>query len=379
MVLGALVADAAAMGLHWIYDQGHICTLAPETPEFTTPNAQNYKGVPAYFAHGACFDGDQSQYGAQAMVMLRTLAANAGRYDSATYAEAFRAHFGYGGAYVGYIDHATRDTLDNARRFEDAAQAWTRAHPLAGNARLPKTLVAKAIPLLARHKGDALCDIFEKSVRKSHNDEVIVAYAMELLTALRTLPPITGAPDIQLPAIAKLPALVALLAAQGCTEGDVFDTAIASAVRVTSDHETALMYGEISAHMMAGALHHGTVFAALGAGRAVAPPQAAALLDYAHAAEDRDNAAVTRHFGLACDLPMGVPSAAHNIATATSFTDAVRTNIYSGGDTCGRAILVGAVIGAVHGVGGQKGIPQGWIDRLTAREETDALLTRLFG
>lgn len=56
----------------------------------------------------------------------------------------------------------------------------------------------------------------------------------------------------------------------------------------------------------------------------------------------------------------------HNILTAPSFTEAVRRNTYAGGDTCGRAILVGAVMGALHGVGGENGIPKAWAGHLIA-------------
>ena len=47
LVLGALVADAAAMGLHWLYDQDRIAAVAPKTPECLTsalmgPNSDIY-------------------------------------------------------------------------------------------------------------------------------------------------------------------------------------------------------------------------------------------------------------------------------------------------------------------------------------------------
>tara|TARA_B110000908_G_scaffold127531_1_gene149655 strand:- start:584 stop:991 length:408 start_codon:yes stop_codon:yes gene_type:complete len=107
LVLGALVADAATMGLHWLYDQDRIREVAPEAPEFVGPNPTHFDGVPAFFAHAGRTSGAQSQYGEQALVMARALAANAGNYDRTVYADHFRAHFGYGGKYVGYIDHAT--------------------------------------------------------------------------------------------------------------------------------------------------------------------------------------------------------------------------------------------------------------------------------
>jgi len=38
MIWGALVADAAAMGLHWIYDQPHIRKIEPRANNLSTVN-----------------------------------------------------------------------------------------------------------------------------------------------------------------------------------------------------------------------------------------------------------------------------------------------------------------------------------------------------
>ncbi len=376
MILGALVADAAAMGLHWIYDQDHIRSIAPDAPEFTPPNPKNYDGVLAFFAHPNRASGAFSQYGEQAMVMLRTLAASAGQYSRAEFADQFRQHFGYGGAYVGYIDHATRDTLNNMTRFEDAAFACAHSLPFEGDPKLPKSLATKALPLIARHSGDALADAFLDAV--ASDNQAVTAYANELITELSKLTPPTGAHDLQLPAIAKLPPLVALLAAQENMDSTQFNEAVSSAIRVTSDHPTAAAYGTVCAQMMLGALTHGTITGAIEAGQTAATPEASALLEEAIAMAQQDNTAATKHFGMACDLPFGVPSATHNIVTATSFSDAVKRNIYGGGDSCGRATLVGAVMGAVHGVGGEQGIPQDWIDRLEQKAALEHLLGKLF-
>lgn len=376
MVLGALVADAAAMGLHWIYDQTHIRKIAPHTPEFREPDARNYEGVMAFFAHPNRAAGAQSQYGEQTVVMLKTLAASGGQYETAAFAEAFRAHFGYGGSYVGYIDHATRETLDNFRRYQDAAAACIATLPFDGPNRIAKDILAKALPLLARHTGAELYKVFEATVLSDHSDQATGTYAMQLLEALKSLPLPNGADDIQLPAIAKLPPLVAMLTLH---QRDIdFDEIIASSVQVTNHNPIADHYGKISARMMKSAIMEGTISATVAAVRATAEGEAADLLDQAFALANESNESVTQRFGMACDLPFGVPSAIHNIATATSYHDAIRRNIYAGGDTCGRAILVGAVMGAVYGIGGEQGIPPDWIDRLEMSSEVDRLGHALF-
>lgn len=372
MVLGALVADAAAMGTHWIYDQDHIRKIAPETPEFVAPDAANYEGVPAYFAHPLRRSGDQSQYGEQLIVMLKALAASGGAYDAQTYAGHFRAHFGYGGPYVGYIDHATRETLNNFQRTEDDALARAYAIPFDGPRKVTTAMVGKAMSLILTHKGAELRAKFEATVRVTHDNDAVVAHGLKVLEEIAEIPPRYGAPDEQLPAIAKLPGLVASLPLD--TPEAAFFEAVDSAVRTTSDHERAIAFGRVSAAMMKAALGTDDMTAIVSAGRAVATPETSTLLDDAIAMTDQDTNAATKHFGMACDLNYGVPSVVHNMLTAPSYTQAIRRNIYAGGDTCGRAMLVGAIMGAVHGSVTDQGIPTAWVDALTLDRGTSPLL-----
>ena len=111
-VLGALVADAASLGFHWLYDQDRIRELAPEDPCFRVPDPADYSGVSGYFAHETKQVGELSQYGEQARVLLECLGETGGQFKQSVYQSRFQQFFGYGGGYVGYIDHATRETLN---------------------------------------------------------------------------------------------------------------------------------------------------------------------------------------------------------------------------------------------------------------------------
>lgn len=289
LTLGALVADAAAMGLHWIYDQQHIMMVAPHEPEFRQPSLAHYDNVKGYYAHPTRRSGDQSQYGEQVLVMHRSL--KDGVYDHAAYAKAFHGHFGYGGAYVGYIDRATRQSLNNAIGVEDLTQA------------------------------------------KGSNDD-------------------------QLPAIAKLPPLVAAMLD---AEDEAFFAAVDTAVAVTNENELSQEYGRISAAMMRAAGRGETPEEIIAAGRAQAGPDAAALIDEAVAMKDQSSNSVAAHFGMACYLKSAIPFVVHNILLSQSYAEAVRRNIYAGGDTCGRAVLLGAIMGGMFGEGGEHGIPELWV------------------
>ena len=120
-VLGGLVADAAALGVHWIYDTGRVADVGGAEPEFLEPDRAAYKGVPAYFAHQGKSAGDLTHYGEQLMVALESLAATGGELDASDYERRFVERFGPGGSWVGYIDYATRETLRNTDDAERAS------------------------------------------------------------------------------------------------------------------------------------------------------------------------------------------------------------------------------------------------------------------
>jgi ADP-ribosylglycohydrolase len=306
LVLGTLVADAASLGLHWLYDQDRIAQVAPKTAAFHPASLNDYQDVPGYFAHPTKSVGDLSQYGEQAMVMLRSLAEK-GQYDKDHYQTAFQSHFGYGGAYVGYIDHPTRDTLDNIAR--------------------------------AAASDDA--------------------------------PEFPGADDRQLPAVSKLPSLVAMAA-----QSEGFADQITSAIRVTNNCTTAISFGTTAADLMRAVVNGSTITDALK--QIDAPSEVRNALAPLAGMSDQSTCEVTRTIGMSCDLAYGVPSVVHTLSTAPSYHVAIEQNIYAGGDSCGRAILLGAVMGAAHGIGGETGIPEDWIERLTQRDEINALLDQLF-
>lgn len=306
MLWGAFVADAASMGLHWLYDQERIAEVAPEAPEFMQPTASHYEGVPSYFAHPTKHAGDLSHYGAQMLVMLRALVQE-GCYDRAAYEAEFASYFGYGGGYVGYIDRPTRSTLDT---------------------------MAQAI------EGD-------------------------------DTRPYPGADDVQLPAVSKLPPLIV------CHHGAAdLGEVVQDAVRVTNNTNTATRFAATTADLLQHVLQNGTL-PELNALAARADLQVSDAITPALDRRADSTQAVTGDIGMSCYLSYGIPSVFHALATKGSFVDAIRANIYAGGDSCGRAIVLGAAMGAVHGIGGAPGIPSDWIDRLRDKEALAPLVRAL--
>lgn len=283
-VLGAIVADAAALGLHWIYDTERIASVTKRmgSPAFVPVNPDHYRDVPAYFAHGARQNGETSQYG-EALHLTLPHIGPAG-FDVPGYQNAFGAHFGPGGTYRGYIDRPTRGTLDH-------------------------------------------------------------------LAAGQTAP--SGVDDDQLPAISRLPAIVAY-----GTSADVVP-----AIEVTNVNAVARTYGQVFAGLLGDVIGGAGVQAALHTAAKGHSDLAAAL-----SGDITDSTAYGAITQRACHLPMGMPLAFHILHHATSYTDAIERNILAGGDSCGRAMIIGSVMGAAHGIAGD-GIPLGWILQTRAAQE----------
>ena len=161
--------------------------------------------------------------------------------------------------------------------------------------------------------------------------------------------------------MAKLPALVA--AGQ---EG--YSTA---AIRTTNNTYVAEAYGLVASAMLVAARDGHDARGAVDAGLSVADKSIRPALEAACVATSRSTEELTAEIGMACELAYGLPSVMHNLLTATAYTDAIRRNILAGGDSCGRAVLLGGVLGAIHGP------PQDWVNRLNCLSEVQRLLKTL--
>jgi len=365
-ILGALVADAATMGLHWVYSQKRILELAPETPEFRRPDEADYAGGVGYFAHAGKVAGDFSHYGEQMLVMLESLLQGGGGYQKASYQEAFRNHFGYGGAFTGYIDRPTRQTLDRIYADENAALQAVNAIPFNGDSKDKQGMLTKVLAAVKILDGEPLRARVKAYADGTSEPEACLDYGLALADALSGSAAFPGADDEQLPAVSKLPPLI------GCSAGaQNLIEQIESAIRVTNNAPRALAYGRVCAAMLESAVLGGSRQEILDTGVAAAEGEASEGLNRA-LTMDASASQVAREFGLHCDLGAGVPSLVQNFAHAPSFKAAVRSNLYAGGDNCGRAIVLGGIAGAFFGLGGEKGIPTEWLAKTRDAERLEA-------
>lgn len=180
-VLGALVADSATLGLHWLYDPVRITEIeARKGLVFLPPDATDYAGAKGYFAHGGRVAGESSGYGEVCLLMLQHLAKH-GEFKRTEYQTEYRAHFGPGGAFVGYVDSPTRLTLRTLLPLEPTA------FPAASGANDDQFAALAALPaLVATHSGslEALLERVEEVVRITNNNTLAVTAAQCSAVAL---------------------------------------------------------------------------------------------------------------------------------------------------------------------------------------------------
>ena len=167
-LMGACIADAATLGVHWLYDPDRIARLGQAL--WREPDPADFDGAKGVFVHHGKRRGDISQYGAQMRVMLQALAQ--GPFEAESYHRAFGAAFGPGGWWHGYIDKATKGTLAHIA----AGTVPTGAHDdqIPALSALPALIAAGAAP-----------DICAQAVAQISNHETTAAYAPAATEALR--------------------------------------------------------------------------------------------------------------------------------------------------------------------------------------------------
>lgn len=304
MVLGALVADAASLGLHWIYDTRRIAEIEQSSGlVFLQPDASYYADGKGYFAHGNKRAGESSAYGDACLLMLKQL-ADQGQFDRHAYQKAYCGFFGPGGKYVGYVDTPTRLTL---------------------------------AVLLAAKDGD--------------------------------YPECSGADDDQLPALATIPALVA--AHRGSKEALL--ATVETATRITSNNEVAVSATKCLASTLHSLLAGASLQTALRDSIQYTKDALATRLEESLTMDDQPATEVTEKFGRACHLHEGLPVVFHIARHAENYQPAIQENIRAGGDSCGRAIALGAIMAAAASRDSES-IPLSWLARYARLiEAADAL------
>ncbi len=159
---GALVADAASMGLHWLYDQEQI-RLIETTGSllFRQPERAVYENKRGSFVHGSRRAGQLSHYGESARIAGRL--ALQGDYSIANHQQAFMASFGPCGSFQGYADRPTKhligrmlldgDALIEPSGMDDNQMPALCVVPGLFAAELSVSDIQKAVSVVSTNKG----------------------------------------------------------------------------------------------------------------------------------------------------------------------------------------------------------------------------------
>ena len=308
MIWGQFVGDAASLGTHWIYNLNDMAGAYPEGIRgFEAPKEGHY--------HYGKKPGDFTHYGDAALIMLESV-AESGRFYEEDFGSRFVAAMD-SQAYTGYMDHATRETLESKREFEEKHPGEPFDYQRGADDDQLATVTSLAPVVAAHHREEGLLDLVERATRVRQNSDRAVAYV-------------------------KTHALILLKLLEGRDIHSVLHR-VEEIVSKDADYGFALKRKIQTA--------------------------------FDHLSKSVENA--TDKLGQSCPLPSSFPSSVHALLKFDgSFEEAVLRVIRAGGDNAGRAGMVGAWLGAHLGI---DAIPGSWRDRLKERERIEGWVEKIVG
>jgi ADP-ribosylglycohydrolase len=349
-LLGCVTADAATLGLHWVYAKPAI----QKAVEASGGDPLFQPMAAAWHTHAR--PGDVSPYGAGALVAADSLSAKGGNWSLPHFRDSWHKTFGPCGTFVGYCDKTTRGTV---RAFLNA-QAEEEKHLYPSPAVDPRVRGA-VFPVLTRLVEDSTGEELSAKVEAvargawADADEASLGWAKGAAAAydrlLRTRS--IGADDDQSNALGKLVPVAAAYAGR-----DDFASVVEASIRATQDNEEAVAWFLPVARMIESAVlgTAATAAEALAAGlphfspeRAHAVRRAIAM-GVASEGSEEDPFDVVAKLGASCAGANTVPCIAYLLSRhggRPAFAQAVRENALAGGENCARACIIGAILAAM--------------------------------
>jgi ADP-ribosylglycohydrolase len=158
MVLASFVADSLALGAHWIYDTNQLDREIGRVTDLLPPPQGSY--------HPTKKRGEFTHYGDQTFHLLQHLAEHRGHFSLPVYA---RAWYALCTNYPGYMDRATKASLQNIEAGKDPELCGSSSTDLGGPARiaplvycyrenLPGMLAAVKAQTALTHNGPGVVD-----------------------------------------------------------------------------------------------------------------------------------------------------------------------------------------------------------------------------
>ena len=293
MIWGQLVGDAAALGSHWIYNLSELKVAYPNGIHgFEIPKEGHY--------HEGNSPGDFTHYGDAAVILLQSV-ASCGCFNAIHFGSLFTETMSLG-KYPGYIDHATRGTIENKHNFENLHP--DKAFEFQHGADDDQLATASSLaPVVAVHFEDSsLLEIVESATRVRQNNNRAVAY---MQTHARILLELLGGRDVH-SALHRVEEMVA--------KDTIFGGELKRKINSAFSYSTK------------------------------------SIID------------ATLELGQSCPLISSFPSSLQSfIKQNESYEHCILSILRAGGDNAGRASITGAWLGAYLGI---NGIPALWRGQL---------------
>eukprot|EP01035_Chromulina_nebulosa_P026159 gene26159-34210_t len=339
MVICSLVADAATMGLHWIYNAQDILEKVSSGPT----------GKAAFFQPPSCpfyqyETGRLSPYGDEIIPFLRSFTLDKGIVKSS----AASVSYEFFRTYTGRLNHVTKAFVEN----RDAGKPWEECpivdHQAQGIIKMPLTV--------ARYAGhpdlfDRVTDVVEVIHRSDPSLE-----ASRLLAVILERILLTGATPEE-----------AIQWAAGSGGQRVFTPAMTEMISLVANdaliHELTDFYAKLAAApLMASILRTKNLSSSLDS-LDEGDKGYLASLSLPLSEEGKKSYTLSETvaaLGLSCAVPGCLLSSLVIARRTSSLEEAVEANILAGGDNCSRAIVVGALWSRSAGTGDGAGVLAKW-------------------
>ena len=281
-IYGALVADAFALGGHWVYETDKIKENFPQLEGFYDP-LTDY--------HGKKKAGDFTHYGDQCMWLLESISLE-NDFSLASFANRWKEYIS---SYEGYIDGASKTSLENMNAGKSPLEAGSSFQDL--------SVVGRMAPLalLYYDQQKALEDAAVLHSKMTHNSQRVME-------------------------VTRFFSQLLYLVLQGYTPKN-------SILAMLEESENEKLKQWIKAAL---------------------------------ASNEHDSSEAIKSWGQSCNVNVGCPGALHLILKyEDDYAEAMRQNVYAGGDSAARGMVVGMILGAYNGL---DKIPQSWRDALSSKD-----------
>jgi len=293
MVLASFAADSLALGAHWIYNTRVIDKKFGRIDHFIKPERPTY--------HPTKNRGEFTHYGDQSLLLLESVAECEG-FDLTDFSERWQRLFDN---YDGYVDGATKGTLENLAAGKLPAEAGSGSDDLAGASRIA------SLVYVYRNDLQELIDGARAQTAFTHNNPPVI--------------------------------------------------------------QSAVFFASIAHHILAGTTPLAAIEQAKKDGFHSDPFNE--WIQMGLESTEQDSRQAILDLGQMCEIPAAFPGVVHLIAKyENDLKAALVENVMAGGDSAGRGLLVGLVLGAHLGM---EAIPLEWLNDMKAYPQIVDMLTKI--